>query len=39
VRAYHSVYASMKSDTAAYKQRNMIERMFSRLKDFHRIAT
>ncbi len=26
-------------DPAAYKQRNLIERMFSRLKDFRRIAT
>ena len=26
-------------DTVAYKQRNLIERMFSRLKDFRRIAT
>ena len=26
-------------DRAAYKQRNVIERMFCRLKDFRRIAT
>jgi transposase len=26
-------------DRAAYRQRNLIERMFSRLKDFRRIAT
>jgi transposase len=26
-------------DPVAYKQRNLIERMFSRLKDFRRIAT
>ena len=26
-------------DAVAYKQRNLIERMFSRLKDFRRIAT
>ena len=26
-------------DAAAYKQRNLIERMFCRLKDFRRIAT
>ena len=26
-------------DKAAYKQRNVIERMFCRLKDFRRIAT
>jgi len=26
-------------DKAAYRQRNLIERMFARLKDFRRIAT
>lgn len=26
-------------DTQAYKQRNLIERMFCRLKDFRRVAT
>ncbi len=26
-------------DTLAYRQRNLIERMFGRLKDFRRIAT
>jgi transposase len=26
-------------DAAAYRQRNLIERMFGRLKDFRRIAT
>ncbi len=26
-------------DTVAYRQRNLIERMFGRLKDFRRIAT
>lgn len=26
-------------DSLAYKQRNLIERMFCRLKDFRRIAT